>query len=126
MAWSGVLVEELIDQRDDLGAGLPELPGVLRAGQRERGGRAAPRLEMCRQAARGFDDGDIFEQQTHHQFPFPSGRVGVMPEPCKVRGERENSLSRLGVHAKPVGLSLAVIGCLGIDDLLQRAIPLGF
>ncbi len=73
---------------------------------------------MCGQALRGFDEGHVFEQQAHHSFAFPVWRVGVVPEPRKVRRERENARTRVGVHADAVGLSVPIVGRLGIDDLL--------
>src|SRR5712671_5317834 len=46
-----VMVEQLIDQRDDLGAGLAQLPGVERSRQGERGRRTPASTRRCRRAA---------------------------------------------------------------------------
>ena len=74
-----VSVEELIDQRDDLRAGLPKLPGVERSRQRERRGGAPAKTDVRGQAIAGFDERDIVHEQADHAFPFAIGRVRIVP-----------------------------------------------
>ena len=125
-AFVGVLVEELIDQRHDLSARLTQLPGVERAGEGERGGRASSKAKVRREPVRGFDERDILEQETDHPFSFAVGRVGSVPESWEVRRQSENPRAGVGVSAHALGLSVMVIGLLRVDNVLQRAIPLGF
>ena len=50
----------------------------------------------------------------------------VVPEPWEICRQRENALTRLGVNGQAVGVAMSITGLLGINDLLQGAIPLGF
>jgi len=122
----GVLIEELIDEAHDLGAGSTELPRVQRSGQRQRCGRAAAIPEMSGEPVRDLDEGDILEQQADHPFSLTIGCVGVVPEPREVGCEGENPLARVSVHSETIGVSLSIVRLLRLDDRLQGAIPLGF
>jgi hypothetical protein len=113
----GVLVEELIDERDDLGAGLTPLPGVQGAGERERRGRAAPKANVRREPLRGFDERDILHQQADHPFSFAIGRVRVVPESWKIGRHGKNPRTRLRIHADAIGVSVSTTG---VQDSTRR------
>jgi len=122
----GARATPMLDQRHDLSARLTQLPGVERAGEGERGGRASSKAKVRREPVRGFDERDILEQETDHPFSFAVGRVGSVPESWEVRRQSENPRAGVGVSAHALGLSVMVIGLLRVDNVLQRAIPLGF
>ena len=122
----GVLVEELIDECHDLGAGFTQLPCVQGAGEREGCRRAAPEADVGREPLHGFHKRHILHQQADHPFSFTIGRVRVVPESWKVARQGKNPRTRLVVHGDAGAVSLSLIGLLRVDDLLQGAIPLGF
>ena len=75
----GVLIEKLVDQRDDVCAGLTKLPGVERLRQRACGRRATSKADVRGHAVGGLDQRDIVDEQAHHAFPFTIGRVRIVP-----------------------------------------------
>jgi hypothetical protein len=120
----GVLVEELIDQCHDFGAGFPELPGIQGPRERQRRRRTAPKPQVCGEPLCRFDQRDVLQEQSDHPLSFTIRSPGIVPESRKVGSQSENPLARLRVHRQAVRLSLSIIRFLRLDDLLQGAIPL--
>jgi hypothetical protein len=68
--------------------------------------------------------GHVLDEQADHALALPRRRGGVVPEPRKVRGEREHLLALLLAEQTSVAATLAIVVFLGDGQRPQLDVPL--
>jgi hypothetical protein len=120
----GVVVEEPVERGEGVGVGLAGLPA--RRGDRdgEAGGLSAAESDVEVDLV-GLVEGDVVDDEPDHPFAFSLGGGGVGPQSREVGGQGAD-LGLLLVVEGGVGLHGPVVGVLGVAELAQRVVPVGF
>ena len=72
----------------------------------------------------GLDQGNIFDQQAHHSFPFPVGCSRIAPQRREVGGQRQDLRSALFIESRPVSFALLFVPFLSLGQGPQLVVPI--
>jgi hypothetical protein len=118
------MVEQLVDLRHHLRAGLAHLPRAQRQRERQGRGGAASEANVSGDLW-SFAERHVVHEKSHHALALAIGRRRLLPKLRQIGGEREDARALRLIENGFVALASALVFLLGAGESTELPVPLG-